>query len=321
MFALKKSKRKTNKKAPQSQGKKILYVFLLILGANCIVLFFLIYFIVKLYMVSASSSTQSEIPITSLPQMSDNSEILVSARSYTVYDPAVRTVIFSKNPKLRISPASSIKILTALVALDAYPLQQYLTVNTTASPDESKMGLYWGEEVNVENLLYGLLLASGNDAAKTLAGNFLGGSDMFVKAMNEKAKIIGLSESQFYDPSGYLDQNYSTASDLARLGAHAMQNEIIRRIVGTRNYVAHDKYGMAMHPLVNLNELLINPNVTGIKTGFTNEAGGVLITNYVHEGRNLIIVVMKSEDRFYDTRTIIDAIQKRVTYSDIGAAL
>ncbi len=272
-------------------------------------------------MVSASSSTQSEIPITSLPQMSDNSEILVSARSYTVYDPAVRTVIFSKNPKLRISPASSIKILTALVALDAYPLQQYLTVNTTASPDESKMGLYWGEEVNVENLLYGLLLASGNDAAKTLAGNFLGGSDMFVKAMNEKAKIIGLSESQFYDPSGYLDQNYSTASDLARLGAHAMQNEIIRRIVGTRNYVAHDKYGMAMHPLVNLNELLINPNVTGIKTGFTNEAGGVLITNYVHEGRNLIIVVMKSEDRFYDTRTIIDAIQKRVTYSDIGAAL
>lgn len=294
---------------------------MLLLSANFIVFVFLSFFIFKLSASQNSTDIAVELKINSVPKIIGESSLDgMTALSYVVYDPETRTTIASKNPNLRLSPASSIKILTALVALEKYNLTDYLR-SQPASFDESKMGLYLGEEIRVEDLIYGLLLASGNDAAKTIAGSYPGGAEGFIEAMNYKAQEMGLSQSNFVDPSGYQDANYSTAFEMARLASFAMENETIRRTVGTAEKVVYDKNFTAVHILNNLNELLSVKNVTGIKTGFTNEAGGVLITSYMHLGHELIIVVMKSEDRFLDTRQIINYIDSSIFYSDIGSSI
>lgn len=318
MSASKKSSKKTNK-ILNNNSKRIYYAFLLLFFANIIVFSFFGYFTYKLFDNQINVYSREQIKINSIPKLKSESDVQVSAVSFVVYDPLTRTIIFSKNPNLRLSPASSIKILTALVALDIFNPTDYLQA-VTASSDESKMGLYANELISVENLLYGLLLVSGNDAAKTLSSNFPNGTNAFVIAMNNKAKSLGLEESYFVDPSGYMDSNYSSAFQMAILGAHAMKNEKIREIVGTQNKVVYDAAGLTPHHLQNLNELLVNKNVTGIKTGFTNEAGGVLLTSYIHHGRELIIVVMKSQDRFSDTKKIIDEINKNVYYSAVTSA-
>jgi len=318
MSGLKKSNKKANNNS-SSINKRIYYAFYLLLLANIIVFSFFGYFVFRLLNNPIEVFSKEQIQVSPIPKLYNDSNLEVSAVSFVVYDPQSRTIVLSKNPNIRLSPASSIKILTALVSLDIYNLNDYLP-GVTASYDESKMGLFWGEEISVENLLYGLLLISGNDAAKTLSSNFPNGTNAFVIAMNRKAKDLGLIESNFVDPSGYLDSNYSTAFEMARLASYAMKNEKIREIVKTQNKIVYDRYGLAVHPLKNLNELLADENVTGIKTGFTNEAGGVLLTNYVHHGRDLIIVVMKSQDRFTDTRKIIEEIKKNVYYSEVTSA-
>ncbi len=318
MGASKKSNTKNNKRVKVEKGEKIYYAFFLLLFANIIVFAFFGYFTYKLFTNQSDVFSREQIYIASIPSLRAENNIQISALSYVVYDPVTRTVVISKNPNLRLSPASSIKILSALIALDKYDINEYLQA-ATASYDESKMGLYFDEEISVENLLYGLLLISGNDAAKTLSFNYPGGNEAFVDAMNSKAKEFGLVESNFLDPSGYHDNNYSTAFELALLGAHVMRNEKIREIVGTKSRIVYDRYGLAVHPLKNLNELLLNNNVTGIKTGFTNEAGGVLITSYIHGDRELIIVVMKSQDRFNDTRTLIGEIENNVYYLEVSS--
>ena len=318
MSVSKKFNKKTNK-SPQQRSKRIYYAFFLLFFANIIVLSFFGYFIYRLVENQVNVYSREQIKVNSIPRLQKQPEVQVSASSFVAYDPLTRTIVLSKNPNLRLSPASSIKILTALVVLDIYDLEDYLPA-VTASYDESKMGLYWGEQISVENLLYGLLLISGNDAAKTLASNFPNGTNAFVIAMNNKARSLGLTESYFVDPSGYMDNNYSTAFQMALLTSNAMKNDKIREIVGTQRKVVYDSTGLTAHPLTNLNELLAEKNVTGVKTGFTNEAGGVLITSYIHNGRELIIVVMKSQDRFSDTRKIISEINSNVYYSDVTPA-
>ena len=316
MSASKKSSQKSIKKNSNKNSKRLFYAFILLFVSNIVVFAFLGYFVFKIIDNKVEVYGQEQIRVMGIPRLDPLTEIEISAVSYIVYDPISRTILLSKNDDIRLSPASSIKILSALVALDHYDLYQYLA-GVPATYDESRMGLYVGEEINVENLLYGLLLISGNDAAKTLAFNYDGGLDSFVYAMNLKAKELGLTESYFVDPSGYMDSNYSTAFDLARLGAYSMQNEKIREIVKTKNKIVYDKNFLSVHVLNNLNELLVDEKVTGVKTGFTNEAGGVLISSYVHDNRELIIVVMKSDDRFSDTRKIIEHIENNISYSDV----
>lgn len=317
MSASKKSSKKANN--IKNDKRRIYYVFSLLFLANLIVIGFFSYFIFRIANTSQEYSSAQRIIVNKIPKVIEPVDLETSALSYIVYDPLTRTVVLSKNPNLRMSPASSIKILTALVALDVYDLNHNLSA-IPAGFDESKMGLYSGEVISVESLLYGLLLNSGNDAAKTIAYNFPNGYNAFVIAMNRKAKELGLNESYFVDPSGYMDSNYSTAFQMALLAAHAMKDETIREIVRTRIKTVYDSTGLTAHRLTNLNELLSDTRVNGIKTGFTNEAGGVLITGYNHNGRELIIVVMKSQDRFSDTRKIINEVVEKVVYSDAISA-
>jgi len=183
-----------------------------------------------------------------------------------------------------------------------------LTVANIETVEGSKMNLVNGEKITVLNLLYGMMLPSGNDAAYTIAKNYPGGVEGFVGAMNKQAHDLQLSNTKYFDPDGYDDQNYTTAFDMARLGAFAMKNSLFSKIVGTKHLVVADTSGKIVHNLNNLNELLGLPGVTGIKTGFTNEAGGVLVTSLNLNNKSYIIVVLDTPDRFGDTATLMKKV-------------
>lgn len=232
---------------------------------------------------------------------------VILARSALVLDVNNGSILFSKNPNLRFSPASVTKIMTALVTINHYFLQQVLIIDTE-KVEGSKMGLLPGERISVGSLLYGMLLNSGNDAAYTLAKNFPGGLNSFTEKMNKTAEQIGLKNTHFADPAGLSDdENFTTTLDLAKLAQFALQNPIFAKIVATREKTVFDVTGTRKHDLKNLNSLLWEvPGVTGVKTGFTDRAGGVLVTSFKEQDLQILTVVFKSEDRFQDTKRLID---------------
>ncbi len=264
-----------------------------------------------------SDSTKSY----TLPFLKEDIEkIHVASRAFVIYDPQARVVILGKNEKLRFSPASTAKIMTASLVLEEYDLRSVLVAKDVREAKGSKMHLEEGESITVENLLYGMMLPSGNDAALVLAKNYLpagrqgnGGVGGFVQRMNEKAKELSLSNTKFYDPAGFEDENYTTAYDLARLAAYALKNPKFGEIVSAKNKIVTDTSGKITHELHNLNELLGTNGVNGVKTGFTGEAGGVLVSSVALDGKNYIIVVLNSSDRFGDTKNIIMEALKKVT--------
>ncbi|MFI5265435.1 MAG: D-alanyl-D-alanine carboxypeptidase family protein [Candidatus Levyibacteriota bacterium] len=236
-------------------------------------------------------------------------DIQAFSKALAVYDVQGKVLLLSKNQNLRFSPASTAKIMTALVVLDHYSLNTILTVDSLPeNPDSSKMGLFLGEKMTVLNLLYGMLLPSGSDAADVLALHYPGGEEAFISQMNEKAKFLGLLNTHFVDPSGYSDDNYTTAYDLSRLGAYAIADPTFADIVKTKEITVYNADNTVPYDLKNLNELLAIPGVTGIKTGFTNEAQGVLVTTFLHNKKSYVLVVLGSKDRFQDTRTLIEGI-------------
>lgn len=249
-------------------------------------------------------------PLPSLPP-EVMGKINVSSRAFIIYDPQLRSILLSKNEKLRFAPASTAKIMTAIIVLENYDLKRVLTAKNISSVEGSKMGLIEGEQMTVGNLLYGMMLPSGNDAAHVLAENYPGGIDAFVAKMNKRAKELEMANTEFIDPAGYDDNNYTTALDLGRLAAFAMGNPTLAKIVSTKRTTVNDEEGKITHNLANLNELLGVDGVTGIKTGFTDEAGGVLVTSVNQAGRKYVIVVLNSQDRFADTKNIVErALQK-----------
>lgn len=245
------------------------------------------------------------------PSWDNSLGLSVPAFSYIVFEKNSRVTVASKNSELRLLPASTAKIMTALVALEQYSLADILTAHDLYRVPGSKMGLTEGEKMKVDNLLYGLLLPSGNDAAYVLAQSYPGGVSGFVAKMNEKARVLHLENTNFIDPAGYEDGNIASASDLARLGAAAVESQVLRKIVTTPRATVYDVSLSQSHTLSNLNQLLEISGVIGIKTGFTDEAGGVLVTAYTSEGGTYILVVMRSTDRFADTRVLLDTIVKR----------
>lgn len=231
----------------------------------------------------------------------------VSARGIVVLDPDSGATMYSRNADASLSPASTTKILTALVALDTYGLDDVLTVQTVANSGQV-MGLVPGEQITVENLLFGTLIHSGNDAAWTLAESYVGGVDAFVIAMNAKAQSLHLTASHFTNPVGYDNPEHKmTATDLARLSAYALTNPTIAKIVAIPQITISDVTHTHFHALSNVNQLLGKiPGVGGIKTGWTEEAGENLVTLVTRNGHRVIIVVLKSADRFQDTSYLID---------------
>ncbi len=242
---------------------------------------------------------------------------LISAASYIVLDATSLTPLLEKNARARRFPASTVKLATALVALDTYSLTTPLTVKTVIDED-MRMGLVPGERISLLNLLYGLFLYSANDAAYTIAENDPQGVDHFIDRMNELATKLQLTDTQFRNPIGFDDkQQYSTAYDLARLASYASQNPLILSISSTKNITVSDESYTLFHSLYNINQLLGDiPGVGGLKTGSTDGAGENLITyfNTAYQARPVIMVIMGSQDRFADTRILIELVRSRMAY-------
>lgn len=239
----------------------------------------------------------------------------ISARGAVVMDADSKVVLYSKNPDLRFSSASTAKIMTALTALDHFKLEDFLTVQNPAV-EGAVLGLKAGQKISFENLLYGLLLPSANDAAITLAQNFKS-EDEFVRKMNQNAIKLNLYNTHYDDPAGLEDDgDYTTPLDLARLSSVAIKNEIFAKIVSTKEKTVADVSGR-QYLLKNLNKLLGFEDINGIKTGTTKGAGEVLVTSKKEGEHTIIIVVMGSSDRYSDTQKLINMISGNVTYLPI----
>jgi D-alanyl-D-alanine carboxypeptidase len=231
----------------------------------------------------------------------------ISAESAIVIDVDSGVPIFQKNPNERLKPASTTKIMTAIIALENYRQDQILRVNILMT-EGAQMGLRTGDELTVENLLKGTLINSGNDAAFTLAESFPGGIEKFIYSMNEKARELNMRNTQFTNINGFDNENhYTTSIDLARLSVYALRNPLFKRIVGTAEDNVSNITGTHWYPLKNVNQLLDKvPGVKGVKTGFTQEAGECLVAEVERSGRRIVTVVLKSTDRFGETKALID---------------
>ncbi len=231
----------------------------------------------------------------------------LTAQAILVMDIPSGVWLYQKNPQARLSPASTTKIMTALVALDYFKMDDILTVKTQIT-EGRVMGLVQGEKLTFENLLYGALVHSGNDAAYTIAENYPGGVSEFVKKMNEKATQLSLASTHFTNPIGFEgNEHFTTAQDLARLAKAALENPTIAKIVGTPAITVADVGFRRFYQLENVNALLGKiPGVLGIKTGWTENAGECLVTAVLRNDRKVLIVVLDSKDRFGETTALID---------------
>lgn len=241
----------------------------------------------------------------------------ITAKAAVVMDNDSKVLLFSKNPNLLFSMASTTKIMSALIALDFYKMNDILTIKTEQA-EGVNVGFKTGEKLNFADILYAMLLPSGNDAALAIAQNYPGGEKMFVKKMNEKARSLNLDSTNFADAIGIEDnRDYTTPLDLARLSSVALGNEIFAKAVATKIREISDVNRGNKYLLNNLNKLLGISGVNGIKTGYTDEAGQVLVTSKKEGIHTIIIVVMDSQDRFSDTVKLLNLLSGNINYLSI----
>jgi len=256
-------------------------------------------------------------PEAKLPIIKTQFVPAISAQGAIIMDADSKVVLYSKNPDLRFSTASTAKIMTALTALEYFKTSDTLSVKEATS-EGSVIGLFQGERMTFENLLYAMLLPSANDAALAIAQNYPRGEQAFVDKMNDKAKEFKLYNTHYSDPAGLIDNgDYTTPFDLARLASFAVKNNTFKQIVNTKEKVIYDAPATSSYPLENLNKLLGIDGVNGVKTGYTEEAGQVLVTSKDEKGKTIIIVIMGSSDRFADTAKLLDLVSNNLTYLSI----
>lgn len=231
----------------------------------------------------------------------------LTARAATVIDNKTGITLFEKNPTLKHLPASTTKLMTALVALERCLPQTIVTVGYVQS-EGTVMKLATGDRVTVETLLHGLLVPSGNDAAYVLAYSCADSYDDFITAMNKKAKELGMVDTHFANPAGYDDKfQFSSARDLTKLSRAAVANPLIAKIVKTRSVVVSDITGTKAYFLENVNKLLgVVPGLEGVKTGQTEGSLENLVTYTNRDGKGVITVVLGSQDRFAESQSLIE---------------
>ena len=231
----------------------------------------------------------------------------LTARAWLIKDLNLDYEIASFHPDVPFPPASTTKLMTAWVAAKHYQWNQSLQVPRQQWIG-SQMGLKPGETIEVSNLLYGLLLTSGNDAAEVLAYHYPGGRQAFVKRMNYWAKKWDLGSTYFQNPSG-LDEpgHYSSARDLAVIAQKVLVHPLLKSIVATTEAeIFPQQTGERHYRLSNINDLLSQvPGAYGVKTGYTQEAGEVLISSVKQADKDLLVVVMGSQDRFDETKQLL----------------
>lgn len=234
----------------------------------------------------------------------------INARIAVAYDRKSGKVIYGKNENKRTAMASTTKIMTAIVLIENADLNQTITVSAKAAgTGGSRLGLKHNDKITMKDLLYGLMLKSGNDAAVAIAENVGGSIEKFADLMNEEAKKIGLDNTHYVTPHG-LDnpEHYTTAYELAKLADYALKNEIFAKVVNTKNYtVTINGYPKN---ITNTNELLgYLDGVNGVKTGFTNNAGRCLVTSVNRNEFEIITVVLQADTKKIRTTDSISLIE------------
>ena len=242
----------------------------------------------------------------------------ISAEGVYIGDLSSFTPIFEKNSNNKMYPASTAKILTALVVADIFKPNDVVVVNKQITkadqPDWQLMGLVMGEKITIENLLYGILVYSANDAAFTLANTY--GYDAFITKMNEKAVSLGMKNSHFKNPIGIDDpEQLTTPHDLALAARALLKNPYLAKFVSTKEITISDTDYKYFHRLDNVNKLLGEVvGIGGLKTGYTELAGQNLVSFYKKNGNQYIIVVLKSLDRFEDSRLLTQWIDQYIDH-------
>ncbi|MBI2591031.1 MAG: D-alanyl-D-alanine carboxypeptidase [Candidatus Blackburnbacteria bacterium] len=253
-------------------------------------------------------STEAKVPTPQLKnQVTPPSS--ATARSYYAIDVKTGTQLLAKREDEPQLPASTTKMATALVAMSYYKPDDVITVGVTRSGGH-KMGLVYGEQITTRDLLYGLLVFSGNDAAEVLAQNYPGGRGEFVASMNNLAKKLELTNTNFTNPAGFDEYlHFSSAKDLVKLALHGMENSLFAQIVGTKNIKITSVDGSIVHSAENTNRLIEKmPGILGVKTGWTENSGQDLVTLYERDGHRVMLAVLGSTDRFRETQTLLNWI-------------
>ncbi|MBE3585632.1 D-alanyl-D-alanine carboxypeptidase family protein [Desulfofundulus thermocisternus] len=245
-----------------------------------------------------------ELPVSSF----GGQEPRITAEAAVLMEASTGQVLFAKNAHQARPPASTTKILTALLAIEGGRLNEVVTVSSRAAAvGESSMHLFPGQRLTLKQLLYGALLRSGNDACVAIAEHIAGSERNFVFLMNQKARELGACQSHFCNPHGLPAQGHvSSAYDLALLARYALRNPTFRALVSTRYYgFVNPPWGE--YHLHNTNRLLWSyQGADGVKTGTTSEAGMCLVASASRGGRQLISVVLHSDDRYGDTMALLD---------------
>ncbi len=226
-------------------------------------------------------------------------------------------LLYQKNIHLRLAPASTTKIMTGLIAVNYFKPADILTVNSSDQVIGSSMGLNIGEKLSFRSLLYGLMLNSGNDAAFTLASNFPGGLSAFIDQMNAKVDQLNLKNTHFEDPAGFDSVgHFSSAFDLAIIAKEAINNPQLSRVVATKETFVSAWDKSYLHDLKNLNLLLDEEGVLGIKTGSSEKAGENFVGLIERGNKRVITVVMHSNDRFGETKELMDWVYQNYSWEE-----
>lgn len=243
---------------------------------------------------------------------------ILSAQGVLAVDVESGVVLYEKDADKPLLPASTTKIVTALTVIDNYNLEEVITIDDPSVVGQ-KMGLVPGEQITVRNLLKGLLIYSANDAAEVFARQYPEGREAFVGKMNEKAQELAMYDTVFMNPSGLEDIGHlSTSRNLTRAALIAMDNSLIREIVGTKEEIVKSENEAFIHYLTNTNELLGEVDgVIGIKTGWTENARENLVTFVERDGREIIIALLGSQDRFGETEELIEWIYENYHWKEV----
>ena len=263
----------------------------------------------------------SSFSAISLATSADSDTPNIASPSAVLMDARTGIVLWERNMNERRYPASTTKVMTAIVVLEHFELSDTITITSDSvemvSPWHSTAGLVPGENISIEQALYLIMVVSGNEVAYALAKHVSSTIDEFAVLMNDTARRIGLTDTNFTNPSGAHDDNqFTTAHDLALLGRYAMQDDFFRLIAGTATYVLPPTNIHSESRTYRTTNSLLTQNMpryffrdtTGIKTGFTTPAGRCLIASARRGDFELITVVMGgglaqngSDERFLDT--------------------
>ncbi len=281
--------------------------------ANVIALLALSLFVITTPIVWPSSSAHQAVKsaFISEPPMPVSKNIAapdLTATGVYIYDLGTGVVLYEKEPHRRLKMASLTKIMTSLVALDYYDIDSVLSVRNGQSANGSTAKLKKGDKFIASDLLYALLVPSGNDAAITLAENYPGGYQAFISRMNSKTIEMGLQNTHFVNVSGVESQNhYTSAYDITMIAKSALSRPQFAQVVSTQKVTIKSLKGN-LYPLETTNILLGDQGIYGVKTGWTPEAGECLVILAEKDGHQVIISLLNSQDRFGEAQTLFDWI-------------